>query len=651
MAAARRSHTRAQSVSSTRRATIRPAAPRPPRDWTIAATVLAVLVLLLVIGDDRHVGLVPDGRQMIRTAVAITETGEIGQARGRDFTLDRPGGDAVSRYGLAMSLLQVPAAWLAPHVESRWGPGRSQALFLLIPWLAIGVASAAAGLIARRLGGNRGEVVAAVLLASVASPLGSYAFLEFSEPVQAAALALALYFALSAARDQAVRRGLAFAAGFAAGFAVLAKSSLVLAAPALLLPLVDPHAPSASRRRLLWAAAGSAGPLAVWAAFEVLRFGQLFGGYPDDRFTHPWLDGVWRLLVGVNRGLLFFWPALLLFLWCGLRFRGRWFSTPAARAWIGAATVLGAQVAVTAGYWAWHGMEGWGPRLILAGLPLLAPFAATAVVPARRFILSAAVTLCLAANLPPLMQHPTPVATYVMNLAWPEIPQDEAPRYPFYATSQSASGRPTVVPFDVLDVEPAANPWRLYLWFWRTSFFEGEPLSARLLQPPWISKRPGLVPAAAWPPDVARQVVPPLRVGFLGRSLTGTGGPYATVYLDALLDQVVRANQQGLIARALVLSERRLALQSDGEAAAWRLESLRRAGHATEAEAAAPLASRSRPHSSAGQRRAGAVRSRRRGRGASPGAPGVGGGQPPRYGGAAGTRRRHWPTGRPTWMR
>ena len=417
----------------------------------------------------------------------------------------------------------------------------------------------------------------------------------------------------------------------------------MLAAPALLLPLVDPHAPSASRRRLLWAAAGSAGPLAVWAAFEVLRFGQLFGGYPDDRFTHPWLDGVWRLLVGVNRGLLFFWPALLLFLWCGLRFRGRWFSTPEARAWIGAATVLGAQVAVTAGYRAWHGMEGWGPRLILAGLPLLAPFAATAVVPARRFILSAAVTLCLAANLPPLIQHPTPVATYVMNLAWPEIPQDEAPRYPFYATSQSASGRPTVVPFDVLDLEPAANPWRLYLWFWRTSFLEGEPLSARLLQPPWIGKRPGLVPAAAWPPDVARQVVPPLRVGFLGRSLTGTGGPYATVYIDALLDQVVRANQQGLIERALVLSERRLALQSDGEAAAWRLESLRRAGHATEAESVLRSLPEAAPHSSAGQRRAGAVRSRRRGRGAGPGASGVGGGQPRRYGGAAGT---HGATGR-----
>ena len=80
-------------------------------------------------------------------------------------------------------------------------------------------------------------------------------------------------------------------------------------------------------------------------------------------------------------------------------------------------------------------------------------------------------------------------------------------------------------------------------------------------------------------------MAPPPRLGFLGRSLTGTGGPYATVHLDALLDQVVLANQQGFLDRALAFSERRLALRPDGEAAAWRLESLRRVGRAAEAEA------------------------------------------------------------------
>jgi hypothetical protein len=195
------------------------------------------------------------------------------------------------------------------------------------------------------------------------------------------------------------------------------------------------------------------------------------------------------------------------------------------------------------------------------------------------------VALCVVLNLPPLLQHPTPVATYVMNLAWPEIEASEVARFPFYARSRSASGRPTVVPFERLETEPAANPWRLYLWFWRASHLEGQALADRLAVPPWAASRPDLVPAAPWPPEVARQVAPPPRLGFLGRSLTGTGGPYATVYLDALLDQVVLANQQGLADRALDLSARRLALSPDGEAAAWRLESLRRVGRANEAEA------------------------------------------------------------------
>jgi hypothetical protein len=173
---------------------------RDRRDWILTGSVLAVLLLLALVGDDRHVGLVADGRQMIRTAVAIVETGEIGQARGRDFTFERPDhNDAVSRFGMAMSLLHVPAAIVAPGVEARFGPGSSQALFLLVPWLAIGVAAAAAGMLARRLGGGDVETVAAVMLASIASPVASYALMEFSEPVQAAALTCALMLAFTAA--------------------------------------------------------------------------------------------------------------------------------------------------------------------------------------------------------------------------------------------------------------------------------------------------------------------------------------------------------------------------------------------------------------------------------------------------------------------
>lgn len=558
----------------------------PPRSRgrALPATVLGVLLLLAATGDDRHVGLVADGRQMIRTAVALVETGGIGQARGRDFTIERPGGDAVSRFGMATSLLQVPAAVLAPRVEATRGPGSSQALFLLAPWLMVGLAAAAAGALARRLGGGSFEVAAAVLLSSVASPFGCYAHMEFSEPVQAAALAATLLAALSVAQSHATRPRLELAAGFAAGLAVLAKSSLIAAAPFALLPLVDLAAPARTRWALVRAGAGAALPLAAWAAFEFARFGTLFGGYPDDRFTHPWLDGLWRLLVGPNRGLLLFWPALLLYLWCARRFRGAWTSSPAARAWVGAGLLLAVQLAIAAGYWGWHGMEGWGPRLCLSALPALAPFAAVSLGVERRKALGTIVAVCLLINTPPLLQHPTPVATYVTNLAWPEVPAAEAWRYPFYASGRSPEGQPTVVPFQAIEEEPAANPWALYSWFWRASHLDDAALAARLRQPPWARTRPDLLPATEWPPAAARQVAPPPRLGFLGRSLTGSGGPYATVYLDALLDQVVRANQQGILDRALALSHRRLALSADGEAAAWHLETLRRTRRPLEAQ-------------------------------------------------------------------
>ena len=565
-----------------RRSTLSDLGDSPRSGYILPATVLVVLLILAALGDDRYVGLIADGRQMIRTAVAIAETGEIGQARGRDFTVARPQGDAVSRFGMATSLFQVPAALLAPHLEMSLGPGSSQALFLVVPWVAIGIAAAAAGTMARMLGGGNLEVALAVVLASVGSPLGSYAALEFSEPVQAATLIGALAAALAAAQSSGSRHRLEFAAGFAAGLAVLTKSSLIVAAPATLLPLVDPGSAPRTRRALFRAAAGAAGPLMLWVIFELLRFGRMFGGYPDDRFTHPWFDGVWRLLIGANRGLLLFWPPLLLFAWTAVRWRHDWMSSAAARAWFGAVLVLVIQIAVAAGYWGWHGMEGWGPRLIVSAVPLLAPFAALSPVP--RVVLVGMTALSVIVNIPPFVQHPTPVATYITNVAWPEIPESERWRYPFYGTATNASGHLTVVPFEVLEDEAAANPWRVYLWVRWLSGMEDQRLAEKVMAPPWKQAQPNLVPAAAWPPEIARRIIPPPRLGFLGRSLTGTGGPYASVYLDALLDQVVRANQQNRIARALDLSQLRITLTADGEAAAWHLETLRRAGRANEAE-------------------------------------------------------------------
>ena len=83
----------------------------------------------------------------------------------------------------------------------------------------------------------------------------------------------------------------------------------------------------------------------------------------------------------------------------------------AAAVWVPTA----AMVAIAAPYWGWHGMEGWGPRLIVPSVALLAPLAAVSLSrwPARW--LWAFLALSVVLNLAPLIQHPTPVDKFAFQ--------------------------------------------------------------------------------------------------------------------------------------------------------------------------------------------------------------------------------------------
>ena len=142
----------------------------PPRrgDWVLRGAVLAVLLVLAAVADDRHVGLIADGRQMIRTAVAIVETGGIGQAIGRDFTIERGSGDAISRFGFRHQPVAAPGGvrGVTGGIEIRAGQ-------LPVAVSARPVARgrrrrSRRGTLARLLGGADWQTAAAVLLASVA---------------------------------------------------------------------------------------------------------------------------------------------------------------------------------------------------------------------------------------------------------------------------------------------------------------------------------------------------------------------------------------------------------------------------------------------------------------------------------------------------
>ncbi len=544
----------------------------------IRFAALGVLLLLAVALDDRHVGAIADGRQMIRTAVALAYTGQIGQASGFDFTLPRAAGDAVSRFGMGMSLAQLPAAWGAGWVEAKLGAGASQSLFLLIPWLCVGFAGYLAGRVAQVLGVSSWDATGVVVAATLASPLAAYAALEFSEPLQAVLLLLVLLLSLQEAERGSVGRR-SVAAGLALGAAVLTKSSLVVVAPWLLVPLLEPGDRRKSLGRFALVGAGAAMPLGFWAFWELDRFGRLFGGYGDDRFTHPIFEGCWRLLVGWNRGLFWFFPAGILALGVLWSFLGRAsLRVPRSRAALGVLGAVLTSLLVAASYWGWHGMEGWGPRLVVAVVPLFAPWAflLPQALPLRGWALSCVLIWGIGANLPPWWIHPTPVASYVMNVRWPELSLVEAQKLPEYARQPSQlSGNERVVPFEVLEKLPSANPWRTYLWLGRLARGEDSQLAEGLMRPPWYRQRPDLVPEQAWSQEVARLVVTRPRFGFLGRSLFEPGVAGRT-FLEALSNQLIRASELGEFPLAWKLLRLRERISRDAEANLWHLELLRR---------------------------------------------------------------------------
>jgi len=556
--------------------------PSLPRAAWLALAVVTLTTLLTL--DDRHPGLSADGRQIAFTAVAIVEAGEVGQARARDFTWPRAGvGDAVSRYGMAMSFAQVPAAWMASRVEATRGPGSSQPLFLAAPLLFVLLAAWAAGRAAWQLGATPAGTAAAVWLASLASPLGSYAASDLSEPLQAAALALAFAWscaAVAAGIHSSVSGRRSALAGAMAGVAILTKTSLLVAVAFALLPLAAPVASVPRWRRVVAAGAGLLPIAAIWLVFEVVRFGRPFVSYAGEGFTHSFLDGAWRLLVGPNRGLVWVWPALAVVLWGA--WSNRHTGDPRVRlAWFGALGALAALLALAAPWWSWHGVHGWGPRLLVPAVPLLAACAGVVVGRWTRAWRWALIGLSLAMNVLPILQHPAPIITTQAFLEWPAAPAETALRLAAYARREGPPGVFHIAPDQVLETIPRASPALVYPWFLRATWTPDPSEAARILaSPPWIAVRPDIRFSEAPTPELARHLTGRARWSFWGRGFWPDDEDriHGAVYDEGLYDQVVRAQQLRLAPRALALARKLVALAPSGKADAAMLESFRLLG-------------------------------------------------------------------------
>jgi hypothetical protein len=540
--------------------------PRP-----LAAALLLAGAVLALTADERVFGLMTDGRVMLRTAVSIATLGEIGIARGGATEVARPAGDAVSRYGMGPSLVLVVPALLAPGFERAFGTGASQTLFAGHQILFVLLAALAAGLLARAWGASSRAAAGAALATALASPLWAYVALDFSEPLQAAlcggALAAAAWSA-SGAGSARRRIALATLAGFLAGFALLTKSLLVVLFPAVVATLAL-SAAGGRVRRLTAACAGFVPPAAAWLAFEIVRFGRPFASYEGERFNHSVPDGLRRLLVGPNKGLVFYFPLVLLAVW------GAFALLKARRAEaVPAFAFAGAILLAASAWWAWDGTFGWGPRLLLPAVPLLA--AAAAVAPAPPFVFRALFAVGVAVNGLAALQPSTLTTWTYRTLAPRALTAKEAAHYPEFALERAPDGRAFLYPqyFASSQAALAPIPLAARLLAARIRGAGPEGLDAAL----WKGEpAPGADLAAALPASNLVHLTAPFRWPHLGMSLSRkkSEADWSLAYVEALLDQANRAQDMGRADRAVDFGERLFTALPNPQSATVLAESYR----------------------------------------------------------------------------
>ncbi len=548
------------------------ASPSPARRAARGAA-FAVFAVLVVTVDTRSYGLIPDGKEMLSASAAVARFFEIGVSRDFVNAPRRPRGDAVSRYGMGLSLAEaVPGT--ATRVLRAVAPSiPSSPVFVLLPIACLVAAAWATGRSATLLGETTGWAAASGAGLVLATPLWGYAASDYGEPLQTLCVSLAVLGVVELRAKPASRRW-QIVLGVAAGFALLTKTLLLVAViPLLACALIGGKkeeekdflegkrkkrrsaAKDPRRTATPWPLLISfAGILFLWAFFEFIRFGKLFGGYAGETFTYPFFTGLLRLTLLPNKGLFWYAPIVLLAPFGFFALRRR--DAPLALAFAASAAAL--PLAACA-WWAWDGQAGWGPRLLLPALPPLLVFAGQACSgSARSMRFAGALALVLGAGvnlLGALVPFP---AVYALSsvVASQPIPERRAEGTQ-YEIERGADGVLRATAPHHLSLTPSWSPIRVHALLLAAKLRGG--VAETLTRDGLPQLDPPFRPILPKDPAPAMLIaLGPVRVGW-GREYffereTGFSDPWT----DAMRDQTVRAIDMKDYARARVLGEEML---------------------------------------------------------------------------------------------
>lgn len=309
--------------------------------------------------------------------------------------------------------------------------------------------------------------------------------------------------------------------------------------------------------------------------FEVVRFGRPLSSYQGLGFTHALLDGLWRLLVGSNKGLLLYFPLLVAAVFGSARLMRRQGQRLLGVAMAGTCAAL---LLLAAGWWAWDGTVGWGPRLLAPAIPILAAGAGVVATATLEAVLGLTLlALGVAVNALGVLQSEAAAFAYLSSTP-PVAIQKDSPALPANLVRALPDGR-RLAPRNLLVAGDASfSPLRVHLFLIRSRHGSAEEIARRLAEPPWLDRHPDARPTL--PPSSATYYLrSPVSWPHLLADLSPGDGERAAsferAYDEALADQVIRAFDTARPERALALSEKLYGLSPSAYAAALRAEALR----------------------------------------------------------------------------
>jgi hypothetical protein len=535
--------------------------PGRARPGAAVAAALLTLLVLFATTDERSFGAIPDGQEMLSAAAAVSRFFEIGISRDFANAPPRPAGDAVSRYGMGLSLVETAPISAARLLSALAPDASSTPFFVLVPMLCLAASAYALARALLFLGAGPRLAAGLGLALPFATPLWGYAGSDYSEPLQAALISCLVLAAVALREGAVAPRPWLVLAGLSAGFAVLTKSLLLAAVFPLLLtaslgkaatrdptPRRSRGGGKAAPRGMPWALVSSfAALLLVWALLELARFGRLFGGYAGETFTYPVFTGLARLTVLPNKGLLFYAPLVLLAPSGFLALRRR----DGLLAGALAATVLVVLLA-SAAWWAWDGQAGWGPRLLVPALPPLVLLAGFGVASGGRRLTACGAALAalgVAVNLPGALV-PFPQVYALASAVPPQpIPEARAEGTPYEIERGPDGGWLATGPHH-LSLTPGWWPPRVHVLLLLAKLRGGSPgsgleaVALANLAPPFVPTR-----SAAPGPSLAA-ALSGFRWPFWGRSFIAPAAGLVDPYRLALRDQAIRAIDIGDFPRA-----------------------------------------------------------------------------------------------------